>query len=270
MRIVDQSLPIEESAVFEASLVKPDAVAAPVEYSMQLEHVVRVYVNGVLVMNLTCSPDHIVELVVGRLFTENMITGIDDIDELWLCEYSTRILVYLADRKARVDGGAVVDVGTCCTDNRTLNSLFRRDEDLPTVDPIPWAEEEIFALTRVFEGDTPMHRRTYGAHSCYLARGAEVLYCCEDLGRHNAFDKVVGCALIDGVDLTGCTVFTSGRVPTDMALKAVRARIPIMVSKAVPTNLAVSMAREHGLTLICSAHSDSFVVLNDLRVRGAQ
>lgn len=106
-----------------------------------------------------------------------------------------------------------------------------------------------------------MHRRTFGAHSCYLARGAEVLYCCEDLGRHNALDKVVGCALIDGVDLAQCAVFTSGRIPTDMCVKAIRARIPLMVSKAVPTDLAVRMAKEHGLELVCAAHTDSFMVM---------
>lgn len=265
MRIIDQSALIEESAAFAALRVKPGESPVAMDYSVQLEHVVRVYVNGVLVMNLTCSPDHIVELVVGRLFTENMIAGVDDIDELWLCEHSTRILVYLVDRETLPGGSAVVDVGTCCTDNRTLNSLFRREENLPVLTPIPWTAEDVFALTRVFEGDTPMHRRTYGAHSCYLAQGAEVLFCCEDLGRHNAFDKVVGSALLAGIDLTQCTVFTSGRVPTDMLTKAVRSRIPIIVSKAVPTDLAVNMAQEHGLTLICSAHSDSFVVVNDPR-----
>ena len=265
MRIVDQSIPIEDSSAFLATVVKPDGGFEATEYATQLEHVVRVYVNGVLVMNLTCSPDHIVELVVGRLFTENMIAGIDDIDELWLCEQSTRILVYLMDRETLPGGSAVVDVGTCCTDNRTLNSIFRREENLPILTPTPWTAEDVFALTRVFESDTPMHRRTYGAHSCYLAQGAEVLFCCEDLGRHNAFDKVVGSALLAGVDLTQCTVFTSGRVPTDMLTKAVRSRIPLVISKAVPTDLAVRMAQEHGLTLICSAHSDSFVVVNDPR-----
>lgn len=263
MRIIDQSLGIEEQAGFESVLAKPDGSRALLDYPVQLEHVVRVFVNGQHTMNLTCSPDHIVELVVGRLFTENMIAGAGEVDEVWLCEHSTRVLVYLANRQARQAGPAIQDVGTCCTDNRTLVDLFLRDEELAPVEPIPWSERDVFALAGVFEADTPMHRRTYGAHSCYLARGSEVLYCMEDLGRHNALDKVVGAALMDGVDLRHCTLFTSGRVPTDMAAKVIRARIPIMVSKAVPTSLAVEMARAHGLTLLCSAHTDSLVVVND-------
>jgi FdhD protein len=265
MRIVDQSLGLEGHADFSCELFEPGCEPVKSSYALQSEHVVRVFVNGELVMNLTCSPDHIVELVVGRLYTEGMIAGVDEVDEVWLCEHSSRVLVYLRNCQAVAvpKGRMVQDVGTCCTDNRTLSSLFLRDEELPQVKAIPWSAEDVFALARAFEGDTPMHRRTFGAHSCYLARGCKVLYCCEDLGRHNAFDKVVGCALRDGVDLRECTVFTSGRVPTDMAVKAVRARIPIMVSKAVPTDLAVQMAAEHGLTLICSAHSDSFMVMND-------
>lgn len=266
MRIVDQSMPVDGHADFACRLFEPSGDSRPSTYALQAEHVVRVLVNGELTMNLTCSPDHIVELVVGRLFTEGMIGGVDEIDEVWLCEHSSRVMVFLHNREIRREGGhsrMVQDVGTCCTDNRTLTSLFLRDEELPSVEPIPWTLDDVFSLVTVFEQDTPMHRRTYGAHSSYLARGKDVLYCCEDLGRHNAFDKVVGCALIDGVDLGRCTVFTSGRIPTDMAVKAIRAGIPIMVSKAVPTDLAVHMARDHGLTLICSAHSDSFLVLND-------
>lgn len=265
MRIIDQSLPIEQQSAYPCISVSANGGQEHREYHLQNENAVRVYVNGELTMTLMCSADHIVELVVGRLYTENMIGGIDEIDEIWLCEYSTRVLVYLADRKADVSKRTEQAVPTCCTFNKNLNGYFVKGEEVQPVQPIAWRTDDIFALTRVFEEDSPMHRRSFGVHSCYLARGAEVLYSFEDLGRHNAFDKVVGRALIDGVDLRQCTVFTSGRIPTDMAVKAIRARVPVLASKAVPTDLTVEMARTFDLTLICSAHSDSFMVYNDPR-----
>ena len=263
MRIIDQSLPIEQQSSYPCISVSANGGRERREYHLQNENAVRVYVNGELTMTLMCSADHIVELVVGRLYTENMIGGIDEIDEVWLCEYSTRVLVYLADRQADVSKRTEQAVPTCCTFNTNLNGYFVKGEDVQPVHPISWKTEDIFALACVFEEDSPMHRRSFGVHSCYLARGAEVLYSYEDLGRHNAFDKVVGRALIDGVDLRQCTVFTSGRIPTDMAVKAIRAQVPVLVSKAVPTDLTVEMARTFDLTLICSAHSDSFMVYND-------
>lgn len=263
MRIVDESLPLDGYEAHACSLVRPGLEPIDCLHPLQSEHVVRVYLNGELSMSLTCSPDHIVELVLGRLFTEGIIGGVGEVDEIRLCEHSTRVSVDLPGRPAMAAPGehTVDDVSTCSTDKRTMSSLFLKNEKLPRVAPIAWSDDDIFALAAVFEGDTPMHKRTYGAHSCYLARGREVLYCCEDLGRHNALDKVIGCALVDGVELAKCALFTSGRIPTDMCVKAIRARIPLMISKAVPTDLAVQMAREHGLVLVCAAHSDSFMVM---------
>lgn len=244
----------ENAASYAVSFEKDD---------LQTENAMRVYVNGELTMTLVCSPDHLVELVLGRLFTEGIISSADEVDEISLCEYSTRALVYLHDRTADFSKKSKNVVPSCCTFNRTLNDYFQKDEELAPVVPKPWRPAWVFEMARVFESDTPVHKLTYGAHSCYLAKDEQILYCCEDLGRHNAFDKVIGCALRDGVDLRDCAVFTSGRIPTDMLVKAIRAGVPTLVSKAVPTDITVRMAREYNLTLICSAHSDSLKVFSD-------
>ena len=97
----------------------------------------------------------------------------------------------------------------------------------------------------------------------YLANRERILYVREDIGRHNAFDKAIGSALIDGVDLSQCLLYTSGRVPTDMVVKAIRARLPLLVSKKVATDKTVEVARSLNLTLICRAMPDSFDVLSD-------
>ncbi len=76
--------------------------------------------------------------------------------------------------------------------------------------------------------------------------------CREDLGRHNAFDKVVGAACARA-SICGTLIFSSGRLPVDMVMKAIHAGVPILATKAVPTDETIRLAREFDLTLICQA-----------------
>lgn len=73
----------------------------------------------------------------------------------------------------------------------------------------------------------------------------------------------MGAALRADIDLRNALVFSSGRLPVDMVMKAIRAGIPILATKAVPTDETIRLAREFGLTLICQARPDSVVVYND-------
>ena len=79
----------------------------------------------------------------------------------------------------------------------------------------------------------------------------EIVFACEDLGRHNALDKAVGCAVLAGLPLAECVLYTSGRVPLDMVRKAIRAGVPVLVSKSMPTVQSAELAAEYGLQLVC-------------------
>ena len=231
---------------------------------VQEESLLEVFVNDILTMELICSASNLVELVVGRLFTEGIIRTAGEIDALSVCEHSTQAFVYLKDRTADVSRKHAEQVPSCCTGNRVLNDFFGRDEELEAVEPRPWDAQAVFALAREFEADKTDHARTRGSHSAYLATlGGEVLAVGEDIGRHNAFDKVIGWAVINEVRLEDCMLYTSGRVPTDMVTKAIRARLPVLISKAVATDKTVLIARQYGLTLICSATSEHVDVLSE-------
>lgn len=231
--------------------------------ALQEESLLKVYVNDILTMQLGCSANHLVELVVGRLFTEGMIRSEDEIDSMSICEKSMRAEVYLKDRKADLSNHTIETTPTCCTNNKTLNNFFGTGEPLKPVKPIAWTPEWIFRLTDAFAKDKTIHKKTNGTHSAYLATPDKILCVREDIGRHNAFDKAIGWALNYDVDLTKCAMFTSGRVPTDMVTKAIRAHIPILISKAVATDKTVQIARKFNLTLICSAHTDAIDIMCD-------
>ena len=240
------------------------------ETLVPVEHVIDIYINEILTMRVVCTPDFLPELVIGRLFTEGIVKSIDEIESVYICEFGTRARVFLTDRTADFSRTHVETVPSCCTGNHVLNSYFTDDDAPAKVQPIEWRDEWIFSLAREFQTDSPLHKRTLGTHSCRIsiadnasASGCRIVANCEDIGRHNAFDKAVGCALLQGIDLSKAIVYTSGRTPVDMVLKAIRAHIPILATKAVPTDMTVSLAREFDLTLICQARPDSMKIFND-------
>ena len=97
----------------------------------------------------------------------------------------------------------------------------------------------------------PLYRATRAVHSCFVLHKGKIVFACEDLGRHNALDKAVGCAVLAGLPLAECVLYTSGRVPLDMVRKAIRAGVPVLVSKSMPTVQSAELAAEYGLQLVC-------------------
>ena len=246
----------------DAVLITPDGSRMSVSETIQREHAASLYVNGEHVLRVVCSPDHLMDLVYGRLLTEGVISSASDVRFASMSKGGADVRVFLREG---VLGGAGDGVPTLATTG-SCDSGFRRLSDtasLRPVIPVEWDPSWVFDLARRLAEDTPMHRRTFGAHSCFLSVAGEYACCREDLGRHNAFDKVVGHAMQKGLDLSQAVVFSSGRVPVDMVTKAIRAGVPVLATKAVPTDRTVELARKYDLTLICSARPDSMKVFND-------
>jgi FdhD protein len=233
-----------------------------VEQSMVLtEHLMDVYINERLTMKLVCTPQHLTELVLGRLLSEGVIRSVEEVALVYICESGRRAKVMLTD-EARADRGDYVQpTPTCCTGNRILNQDYVRHGELASITPIAWTPEQIFALADRFNEDTPLHQLTGATHSCMLAQGGKLLFSCEDIGRHNALDKAMGYALRHDIALSSCIAYSSGRLPTDMVEKAIRAGIPVLCTKASPTAEAVQLAKEYRLTLICTARTQHFRVI---------
>ena len=248
-------------ALYEASLCKPIGEPCITCNEVPIEHAIAVFINDAKAMEISCTPSRLPELLLGRLLTEGLIRDLDDLDAFSFSDDLSQAWVSLKEPPSAECEESWQVVTTCSKEAHGPWSAAR--SPLEKVKPLPWQAEDIFALSQDFADDTPIHRATYGSHSCRLAVDGKLIYCCEDLGRHNAFDKVVGCALRDGIDLGKSIVFTSGRIPVDMVNKAIRAGVPILASKAVPTNRTVELARMYDLTLICSARPDSMKVFSD-------
>lgn len=199
------------------------------------EHILRLTAEGREPIQFHCTPQFLPQLVLGRLLTEGLIASMEDVQHLSISEDGTQASVRLRDCPRR---------------------------EMEPVKPIPWTTEDVFALADRFAQGSPLHEKTWATHCCMLARGGELLFSCEDMGRHNALDKVLGWALMQHIDLQACTVYSSGRVPTEIVRKAIMAGLPILCTKASPTAAAIQMARDYRLTLICAARRDRMKVFN--------
>jgi len=100
--------------------------------------------------------------------------------------------------------------------------------------------------------------KTGAVHSCQLFFDNNYSYFFEDIGRHNAVDKIIGLSLIKNLDLSEAILMTSGRISSEMLIKVAKIKIPILISSAAPTALAIEKAREINMTLIGFARGERF------------
>lgn len=196
------------------------------------EHALKAIINERVTLSFVCLPQHLPELILGHLVTEGIIRSVHEVDQINFNSSADTVHV-------------------------TLNhDLSDSGIEITPVNPIPWKAEWVFALADRFAEGMPLHSETWATHSCFLASKKQLLFECEDIGRHNALDKVIGYAIRKELNLRECLVYSSGRVPTDMMSKALHAGIPLLSSKGAPTQKAVELARRYQLTLICAARRD--------------
>lgn len=222
----------------KATRVTPDGKRENVESAIISEFSVDVYVNDNLWMSMVCTPSHIKELAIGRLITEGRISCLDEIESAYMDEEGKRVFVQLPSHVSPVKGNYTA----------MQDAYYEAD----------W----VFRMIDAFTKEGLLHKQTKAAHSCILGRQGKVLFQCEDIGRHNAMDKVIGYMCLNRIPPQECMLFTSGRVPAEMAHKAISAKIPVLISKAVPTDRALAMAQRYNLKLICKAWPDSFEIFN--------
>lgn len=253
----------EQTSLIEAKVIKTDQTVDARAAALIREHVLEVSINEKTAFRLVCTPDKTAELVLGRVVTEGIIESRDDVESLYICESGNRARLYLKQEPEFGNNENELPIEpTCCTDNKLLGG-FHGIKALQPVTGVAYSDKHVFALINKFSENALLHKKTAGTHSCYLSCKGEYQGVFEDIGRHNALDKAVGYALINGLAFEDCMLFTTGRVPVDMVRKVIMAGIPILISKAVPTVDAVEMAKQYHLTLICRAWPDSYEVYNE-------
>ena len=230
---------------FEAGRPKP--VTDVVVSETRIEVTVN---DGQVRIAMLCMPADLEALAVGFLVGEGALRRPEDLESVEVLPDDRKVVV-----RGDFDADALENLnlrwtwGSGCGSGGT-----GRDMDAGAYAPVgpgpTLAAGRLLELTAEFQQRGELWRRTGGVHGCALACAEGLHLFVEDVGRHNAFDKVVGRAFLDGIDLADKIVITTGRLSAEIASKAVACRVPILASRSAVTGLAVQVARRFGLTLV--------------------
>ena len=217
------------------------------------EEPLEIVVDGHPVAVVMRTPGHDEELAAGFLLTEGVADSRALIRKIEARPDENRVLVFLAD-EARPDLGRLTrhvftasSCGMC--GKATLDSIFTNS---PAIGIRPLFPDEVFlAAPEKLRASQATFDSTGGLHgAAVFSEAGDLLLAREDIGRHNAVDKVIGRALLDGMDLSGTFLLVSGRASFEILQKALAARIPAIGAVSAPSSLAVDFARRSGQTLI--------------------
>ncbi|MGM0603905.1 MAG: formate dehydrogenase accessory sulfurtransferase FdhD [Bacillota bacterium] len=209
---------------------------------------VELNVNKKKLLTFMCTPQNLNELAVGYLYNKGLIQGIDDIMALAACE-DLKIINIKSSREISEEEYSLNSIlATGCGSNSYLKENFYSLEKINS--DLVVSLEDLKRLTAEMLKKAVVYKQTGGVHCSAVADQEQLLIIREDVGRHNAVDKVIGRALFEGIELADSMIITTGRISSDMILKAVSSRIPIVVSRSIPSSLAIEIAEEIGITIV--------------------
>jgi FdhD protein len=230
----------------------------PVDISVSAEYHVAVMINGRPCVTIACSGSDLELLAVGHLASEGIICSQNEIAGVEVDETALTVNVLtvpgaevfgrLMKVRTLVSGCAGTGPGPACAVPAT---------------GVPFRIEArtIVSLMREFLGLSDAYRLTHGVHSAALYNGeGERVAFFDEIGRHNAVDKLIGLAFARGLATGRMVLLTTGRVSSEIVSKAALACIPGIVTRAAPTSMAVDMARERNILLVTGVRGRGFYV----------
>lgn len=219
----------------------------PAKDPVIVEMTIDLLVNGTRLSSIVTTPEMHKELVVGYLITEGAVRSRDDIQGIE--QKGNKVDVKIRNFE-HFDLWYELRSSGCIGIN-----WENRDDDLFL--PVGQKFDIGVILDSLKYLYSDIHERTRGAHmACLVDAQGNAKHVALDVGRHNAIDKVVGAATLEGLDITKLFLLSSGRQPAGMVMKAARAGIPLVVSKAAPISSGIDSARRANLTLCCFADKE--------------
>jgi FdhD protein len=242
--------------------VEAHAVEEPVIAETRL----RIEVDGANLVELMCSPHRVNALVLGFLYHEGLIDQLDDVASIRVCLPDGLAEVWLTRPAPPLPARRIVTSG--CTGGVSFGAYLEELERLRLPpDAVRVGPERVYVALRQLYDRSALYHQSGGVHTSIMVdpgspaeQESGVLAVGEDIGRHNTLDKLRGEALLREIDTRGAMIVSSGRISSEMLIKAALMGAPIVGSRTSPTQLAVTLAERLGLTVIGYIRSASMNV----------
>jgi FdhD protein len=223
-----------------------------VEDTVVMEVPLTIMLNDEELATIVCSPYAGKELVMGFLSGEGFIRDPDDIKDYFHREKQEVVWVEThspvsAETQERF---MCRNFTSCCGKGRpTMYYMNDLNQVKPVNSGIRFSPEEVFSLMKKIEEGSSTFKTTGAVHTAALSDRNDILVKYEDIGRHNALDRIMGHVFLNRIDTADMAVILSGRISSEMLIKSARIGVSLVISRSAPTALALDIAEELGLTI---------------------
>lgn len=220
-----------------------------VEDQVAVEFPLKIIVNDQELVTMVCSPDHLEELAVGYLYSEGLISKSSQIEEISLQD--DQIAIYIQKELEILPKSMTHQVITSGCGRSYIHTDLNGTGLKKVYSQVSVSKKHIYQLAEELSQRSDLFRQTGGVHNTILtdSRG-DISVFREDIGRHNAIDKLVGYLVLKKISAADKILVTTGRISAEILLKTARPGIPILISRSAPTDLAIRLASRLGITVI--------------------
>jgi len=216
-----------------------------------VEFALTIILNNQELVTLLCSPTDLNYLAIGFLYSEGLLKSKDEIKKIVVDDQRGVVRVETKEDKG-LDSQLLFK--RLITSGCGKGASFYSDADVKNQAKVESqtriSAPQVFSLVKEFQHRSQVYKTTGGVHSAALCDTKSILVFSEDIGRHNAIDKIFGECILTDLPTEDGIIITSGRISSEILLKVARRNIPILISKSAPTSLGVRLAADLGVTLI--------------------
>ena len=207
------------------------------------EMALTIYVNGLELVTMMCTPTKLTTLVLGFLYSEGIVKSMKDVASMRVCQEESLADVKLSTTEYKAPTWRTLTSG--CGGGVVFASQAQKVES-----DLVFSPTGVLFLMKQLHEQSELYRISGGVHTSALADTRNLLVVAEDIGRHNTLDRIQGECLLRSLATKDRLLLSTGRLFSEMLLKAAKMKTPVVISQSSPTDRSISLGRDLGITVV--------------------